>query len=195
MADSTSPSPCKVSLKGALRRFLVGRPAVWREFEDKVFALRFAANTQLSHSHAHAHIQITTHMQEKHYSYLPRLPPPLASPLPLPLAFAFALAASTWAVTSFFLGTGERVWAEYNLAVWQRQIHAPVTRSHKAEGLVCAPMVQCHPISSPSFPSISIHPSIHTYKISDHPIPSIHWLTWITAPYTTLDHLVVIITR
>lgn len=74
MADSTSPSPCKVSLNGALRRFLIGRPAVWREFEDKVFALLFAANTQLPHSHAHAHTQITAHMQqEKHYSYLPRL--------------------------------------------------------------------------------------------------------------------------
>ncbi|KAI9238353.1 MAG: hypothetical protein BYD32DRAFT_413933 [Podila humilis] len=36
MADSASPSPCKVSLNGALRRFLIGRPAVWREFEDKI---------------------------------------------------------------------------------------------------------------------------------------------------------------
>ncbi|KAG9325566.1 hypothetical protein KVV02_004868 [Mortierella alpina] len=32
----TSPSPCKVSLNGAFRRFLMGRPALWRDFEDKV---------------------------------------------------------------------------------------------------------------------------------------------------------------
>lgn len=35
MAD-TSPSPCKVSLNGAFRRFLIGRPALWRDFEDKI---------------------------------------------------------------------------------------------------------------------------------------------------------------
>ncbi|KAF9966585.1 hypothetical protein BGZ70_001894 [Mortierella alpina] len=35
MADS-SPSPCKVSLNGAFRRFLLPRPALWRDFEDKI---------------------------------------------------------------------------------------------------------------------------------------------------------------
>ncbi|KAF9950587.1 hypothetical protein BGZ72_007775 [Mortierella alpina] len=35
MADTT-PSPCKVSLNGAFRRFLIGRPALWRDFEDKI---------------------------------------------------------------------------------------------------------------------------------------------------------------
>ncbi|KAG0199842.1 hypothetical protein BGX28_006969 [Mortierella sp. GBA30] len=35
MAD-TSQSPCKVSLNGAFRRFLITRPALWQDFEDKI---------------------------------------------------------------------------------------------------------------------------------------------------------------
>ncbi|KAF9425209.1 hypothetical protein BGZ94_007748 [Podila epigama] len=31
-----TPSPCKVAYNGALRRFLINRPAVWQEFEDKI---------------------------------------------------------------------------------------------------------------------------------------------------------------
>ncbi|KAG0250397.1 hypothetical protein BG011_008385 [Mortierella polycephala] len=38
MADS-NVSPCKVSFDGSFRRFLIGRPAKWKVFEDKVRAL------------------------------------------------------------------------------------------------------------------------------------------------------------
>ncbi|KAF9285037.1 hypothetical protein BGZ68_004208, partial [Mortierella alpina] len=36
MSDSSSLSPCKVSLNGNLRRFLVSRPAAWADFVEKV---------------------------------------------------------------------------------------------------------------------------------------------------------------
>ena len=36
MADSQNLSPCKVNFNGALRRFLISRPAVWSDFEHKV---------------------------------------------------------------------------------------------------------------------------------------------------------------
>ncbi|KAF9121773.1 hypothetical protein BGX30_002387, partial [Mortierella sp. GBA39] len=36
MADSQNLSPCKVNFNGALRRFLISRPAVWSDFEHKL---------------------------------------------------------------------------------------------------------------------------------------------------------------
>ncbi|KAF9160551.1 hypothetical protein DFQ26_005398 [Actinomortierella ambigua] len=36
MADSSNTSPCKVSYNGAMRRFLLTRPASWTEFEYKI---------------------------------------------------------------------------------------------------------------------------------------------------------------
>lgn len=35
MADSNQ-RPCKVSYNGSLRRFLIARPAIWQDFENKV---------------------------------------------------------------------------------------------------------------------------------------------------------------
>ncbi|KAG0318551.1 hypothetical protein BGZ97_003593, partial [Linnemannia gamsii] len=36
MSDSQNLSPCKVNFNGALRRFLIARPAVWSDFEHKL---------------------------------------------------------------------------------------------------------------------------------------------------------------
>ncbi|KAF9082891.1 hypothetical protein BGX23_011973, partial [Mortierella sp. AD031] len=36
MSDSQNLCPCKVNFNGALRRFLIARPAVWSDFEDKL---------------------------------------------------------------------------------------------------------------------------------------------------------------